>query len=898
MGSFSGKGRGRGPARRRNGPEGHRGHRPDLESLEDRRLLTQANPLWNPGNSNIADVVRGPLANAGDTLINVYQSYQTYLQGGQQGGFAQSNLNSYKGVIYFSGDSVGVSVRAGNNADFIATVTSLKGAGLVVGGTDAFNRVIEGQVPISKLPTVAALPGVLGVHPLWAPITYNQGSANNQGEQAMKADVAKNQFGVNGAGVTVGVISNSISRFNGGLPDSVATGDLPPSVNVLADSTFDPATYPSFNTDEGRAMLEQIYDIAPGANLAFHTNLPPDPNAPGGQTAMATAVRALANQGRSNIIVDDVGFPDEPYYQDGIVAQAITDVTRNNGVVYFSSAGNSADHGFESPFRGTSASIPGALGAGRYMDFDPGPGVSTTLDVTVNAPGLFVMNFDQPIGNVTSDVNVYFLDASGNVVNDFTGGAPASGTTNNIAQGQPQEIFRTPAPGTYRLVVSVQPGSADVGRISMYEVGSDLTFSKQYGNAGGITYPTTFGHPTSDDAIGVGAVPFWVVNPFQPFNPTPSEGFSSFGPSYKVFNADGSRKATVQVQNKPDLSGIDGVNTSFFGFDIDTTNPPLTTGPATTVNQDPDTLPNFFGTSSSAPNLAAVGALMKQLSPNATTSDIRNAMISSAIPLNGQAQGTFNAQGGFGLVQAPAALAAVDTMRVVSTLPSAGQTVFTAPQYLFVSFSHPINPATLQASDLEVFSPPGTFVTVGNPIFNPAMSSSGVAFPLTFNNSPGVVANGVFSYRFKDGVITSTDGRPLVGYNGAFLLNDVSAPRVTNTAFNGRIVTVDFSEPLKASTVTPGSVLLVRTGSSGVFNNPTNVIVSTLPGAGFNYDAANNRVVIDLSGVSQANLPSDTYALVVDDQVTDLAGNKLDGEFSGVFPSGNGQPGGTFVQAL
>lgn len=906
MGSFSGKGRGRGPARRRHGPEGLRGHRPDLEWLEERRLLTQSNPLWNPSNSNIADVVRGPLANAGDTLINVYQKYQAYLQqGGQQGGFAKSALNPYKGTIYFSGDSVGVSIRAGNNADFAATVTSLRGAGLVVGGTDSFNRVIEGQLPISKLPTVAALPGVLGLHPLWATITYSQGSANNQGEQSMKVDVAKTQFGVDGAGVTVGVISNSVNRFNGGLADSIATGDLPSNVNVLADSTFATADFPGFNTDEGRAMLEQIYDIAPGANLAFHTNLPPDQaglDAPAGtQTALATAIRNLANQGRANIIVDDIGVADEPYYQDGIVAQAISQVTKNNGVIYFSSAGNSADHGFESPFRGVNATIPGALGTGRYMDFDPGSSIATTLDVTVNSPGLIVFNFDQPVGNVTSDVNVYFLDASGNIVNDYTGAGQAAGTTNNIAQGQPQEIFFTPAPGTYRLAVSVQAGSADVGRIAMYQFGSDLTFSKQYGNVGGITYSTTFGHPTSDDAIGVGAVPFWVVAPFQPFNPTPNEPFSSYGPAYKVFNADGSRKSTVQIQNKPDLSGIDGVNTSFFGADIDTTRQILFAAgspPTTMVNQDPDTLPNFFGTSSAAPNLAAIAALMKQLSPNVTTTAVRNAMISSAIPLNGQAQGTYNVQGGYGPVQAPAALAAVDTMRIVATSPNQGETVFTAPQYLFVSFSHPINPATLQASDLEVFSPPGTIVTVGNPVFNSAVSPNGVAFPLTFNNSPGAVVNGVFSFRFKDGVIGSTDNRPLAGYNGAFRLNDVSAPRVTNTSFNGRIATVDFSEPLKPSTVRPGTVLLVRTGSSGVFDNPTNVIVSTLPGAVFNYDQAMNRVVIDLSGVSQANLPSDTYALVVDDQVTDLAGNKLDGEFSGVFPSGNGQPGGTFVQAL
>ena len=47
------------------------------------------------------------------------------------------------------------------------------------------------------------------------------------------ADYAKGLFGVDGDGVTVGVISDSATRVGGGLADSVATGNLPPGIAVV-----------------------------------------------------------------------------------------------------------------------------------------------------------------------------------------------------------------------------------------------------------------------------------------------------------------------------------------------------------------------------------------------------------------------------------------------------------------------------------------------------------------------------------------------------------------------------------------------------------------------------------------------------------------------------------------
>src|SRR5207244_429284 len=76
------------------------------------------------------------------------------------------------------------------------------------------------------------------------------------------------------------------------------------------------------------------------------------------------------------------------------------------------------------------------------------------------------------------------------------------------------------------------------------------------------------------------------------------------------------------------------------------------------------------------------------------------------------------------------------------------------------------------------------------------------------------------------------------------------------------------------------------------------------PRAKISYDPLRNTVTLDYSDLPQPQLPTDNYAIVIlsgvgtSPGVTDLVGNPLDGDFTGSFPSGNGQVGGTFVQNL
>ena len=90
--------------------------------------------------------------------------------------------------------------------------------------------------------------------------------------------------------------------------------------------------------DEGRAMLEIVHDMAPAAKLCFAT-------AWNSEIDFADNIRKLADKkGKcgADVIVDDVAYGDEPMFSDGMVGDAIDDVTAK-GVHYFTAAGNDGE---------------------------------------------------------------------------------------------------------------------------------------------------------------------------------------------------------------------------------------------------------------------------------------------------------------------------------------------------------------------------------------------------------------------------------------------------------------------------------------------------------------------------------------------------------------------------
>lgn len=883
MGSFTGKGRDQGRDQRR-GTKGRRLGFLNVDPLEERLLLVAA--PWQATTTDLADVKAGPLANAGQDLINVYQAYL------KNGGNAEQVASQF-GTIKFQGGLVGIDTHWGGTGDFANYVNTLRNLGMQITASSAPYGIVEGYLPIAQLRTVAADPQTLSLAPNYKPRSSFVGIANNQAEQALKADVARQTYRVDGTGVTVGVLSDSVNQAANpggrprGLAGSVASGDLPSNINILSDGS-------PTDSDEGRAMLENIRDIAPGANLAFATAF-------SGLLGFAQNIMALQTQAGANVIVDDVGYAREPIFQDGVISQAVNAVTAR-GATYFSAAGNAANSGYLSQFRGVQ-STAGSLGNGRFMDFDPGSGVTTQLSITVPAGGAnLVMQYAQPYrtqqppggtGSVTSDLDFFVLNAAGQVV--------ASSRSNNVGTQEPFEQLLVNAAGTYTVVIQVVSGS-DPSHVAFLDFGgSGVVVSPQFGNAGGTFYPTTFGHPTAASAIGVGAVPWWAATPFLGQNPLNSEPFSSFGPALSVFNVDGTRKATPELIQTPVVSGPDAGNTSFFGQVIDTSraNPPTPTN----LSQN---LPSFFGTSSAAPNVAAVAALMKQLDPTLSPTSIRNGLIASAQPLNGAPAGAWNPQGGFGLVNASNALNAVDQLRVATSTPTNGSVNPVSPSVITFTFNRPVDIRRISASNLVFRSlPPNVAVTVGAPIAvdNPQFPTV-VSFPINITtNPPGLPANGVFAYALQ-GPIVSQDNRPLVTFNGSFTLQDATAPRIVTTSINGRAISIQFSEAVRPETLNAATLQLVRAGGVGnAYGQPSNVSLFNDPRVRITYFPVSNTVVLDYSALDQSQFPTDRYYLIVTAgdngaSVLDAAGNRLDGEFNGIFPSGNGAAGGNFFQDL
>ncbi|MBV8743305.1 MAG: hypothetical protein JOZ12_16065, partial [Sinobacteraceae bacterium] len=180
--------------------------------------------------------------------------------------------------------------------------------------------------------------------------------------------------------------------------DDASSGDLPMSVNVLSgdEKTFcmnygAPVFLPF--TDEGRAMAQIVHDVAPGAALSFYT-------AENSEADFAKGIVALATAG-AKVIADDVGYYDEPFYQDGVVAQAI-DQVNGMGVSYFSAAGNNGSNAYENTMPSFATASTTAPNTGEFLlNFDTSGGTTTTsLPVTI--PPLFPGEFIALCCNGTS----------------------------------------------------------------------------------------------------------------------------------------------------------------------------------------------------------------------------------------------------------------------------------------------------------------------------------------------------------------------------------------------------------------------------------------------------------------------------------------------------------------
>jgi hypothetical protein len=398
--------------------------------------------------------------------------------------------------------------------------------------------IIEGYISVDDVPEIAHLKGVRSVFLVLKPdldsvptevdsaaaknvtgpapkvipgdVLNKLGTAFDQGVVQHRVDRI-NQFynpaapvNWDGLGISIAAMSDSYdTRTN---PPHAAVGvanfDLPGDpanpintqpVDVLVD---DPAP----GTDEGRAMVEIIYKMAPRAKLSFASGFL-------GEVSFANSIRTLAslpgytnpNGFAADVIVDDISYGGEPFYGESIIGQAIDDVAAA-GVSYFSSAGNNIGiNAYESALRivpngtGTTAAtnsalvgtnidltgVPAAVYAGGFHNFNPQAGA---LDVAqlVNMPTAAQsteMQWDDPYDQRPLTLDQPPIFSSGGTITSVITTVTFDATTTPVlpvfVQGQPYVIEELATSGNFDGIVNIYDPSNNL--VVSQDTGTDET---------------------------------------------------------------------------------------------------------------------------------------------------------------------------------------------------------------------------------------------------------------------------------------------------------------------------------------------------------------------------------------------------------------------------------------
>ena len=542
----------------------------------------------------------------------------------------------------------------------------LDAAGFTVNAV--YNDSIGGTISADKLEALSKIAAVKRIN---LPVKKNRaGIVQNQADFVQYSKKIKESLknAPTGKGITVGIISDSfdctsVRNEPGAITaaDDISNGEIPGDVNIVKEESFCLFT----GIDEGRAMTQLVHDIAPDAKIAFFS--------PDSQTDFARGIQILAlpkgqldstsqlEGAGADIIVDDIGFISEPFYEEGIIGDSITSVV-SKGVAYFTAGGND---NLTNP-AGTRDTAVYTTSNAQFVPYTPGQNSPTSV---TNAQVMKISNQTQatilPVEvEDTHDaqrVGIWWGQsyAKGNQSKIMACLTRVDGTAinnNNWCETQSQgqnpmlDLNFTLPPdlsgGKYGLQIfyleGVKPTAFTV--MGFRTVGIDASAATQNGSI--------YGHAAAPAAFTLAAADF-ASTPQCNAGLTEAivEEFSSRGNSPLLFDSKGN--AIHIVPNKPDATSIDGISTSFFGS-ID----PLAAFRSFKDSAcDLTTEYRFYGTSAAAPNAAAVAALIKQDNPDITPEELYKVLRQTASPIgSAPADARYNYVAGYGLINAEKAI--------------------------------------------------------------------------------------------------------------------------------------------------------------------------------------------------------------------------------------------------
>jgi hypothetical protein len=515
--------------------------------------------------------------------------------------------------------------------------------------------VVQAWVPVGALTRLAEHSSVRSVEPP-AYARASTGSQNTQGDTLLGAKAVRDQLAVTGQGIRVGVLSMGL----GGLEESIDAGDLPATTFhcKTPPSSIPPLTivqrptrcftgerlvrtsggitaYPfpagqDLAADaggtphgEGTAMLEIVHDLAPGAELWFAT----------GRTSLDILAALDFLAANVDVIVSDLGFPG--FFPDGqnSMSQAVSAIMSDpsrRARAYIQAAGNLADKHYAGTYTDSgTGDANGHLHRFEAIDGTQGPATGATANLVRVAPFASLsiwLSWDDLPGAATSDYDLLLYACP----NGVPGALLAAGDETQDGFGEPQEALdyfnQSAAPVDVCYAIQNVRNAAPVRRLNVIFDDVTAPLLHQYSTPGRSLLPPA---DAEGGLIAVGAV--------SRLTPTTIEPFSSQGPTF-----DG--------RSKPDLVATDAVwITGAGGF-----------GRACGQRIC------FDGTSAAAPHVAAIAALVLDLNPALTRTQLKNALMQTAVAL-----GDPNVFGA-GRVDAQAAATRAQALITTSPTPTIG----------------------------------------------------------------------------------------------------------------------------------------------------------------------------------------------------------------------------------
>jgi hypothetical protein len=587
---------------------------------------------------------------------------------------------------------------------------------------------LEALLPVAMIAQVEALSFVRYIRLPDYPIRNSstgigEDPIDSQGDSILQADVARTTYHVDGTGVRVGVISDGIGGIfatdcttcapTTASPSPISLGDLPNATGtrnsagtlvavsggIIAQSFRSdgdleyceaPCDTTSGKAAEGTAMLEIVYDLAPGAQLYFANQ--------GSSLEMEQAEDYLA--ANTDVVVTDFSFFTPPFDGTSAVSTNTSDALNNNANPvrgFFTAVGNYAQNHYQGSWDDSGISgepitgEPGDLHLFQGNPPNPQPLPNTTTDnenvgpvafdpivVVPNGEGIEVyLAWNDPTGASANDYDLFLVPLNCSGVNDnlplppctISGPFVASSTNPQTGSQDPTEtITWTNSTGSNQvlgIIIQNVQNKAAARTFDMFvhgykdrESSPNHNFNTVSGSVPAVSDAT--GSPPSVVAVGS-------INQSQCESPGNCTGY------VELYSSQGPTEATPQQATgamKPDIVAVDDVCiTGAGGFG---NGPASDCPPAQPTSYTPQV---FGGTSAAAPHAAGIAALALQaapcllygatnpIAPQTARVNLRAALTSQAVALPGVLETPPNNIEGYGLINA--------LLSVKSMLPTA-----------------------------------------------------------------------------------------------------------------------------------------------------------------------------------------------------------------------------------